>query len=318
MAIFKGFTKEIVIYNMDRIKQYLLLSGLLLALLTVFVNISPTIQLVIFGIIIFLTGVPHGSLDYFVEKQILEQAHKQISMATFLVKYFLNMVLYAGVWYVFPTVALLIFIGLTAYHFGEIDWPMRQQSQLEKVCYTLYGLLFIIFIISIHIDFAAPILFEVVQQKISAATWLYWGNEIFFYNLLALVIQLVFLIIFYKKLGWSKAIIIQFCVQTIVLMVIIYTLPLYIGFGFYFGAWHSILSFNLIRKQMNLANSLVGWLSLIKKALPFTIVAWLGIIALLFFQTHFQTEWLAISNLFVGIAILTLPHLQVFTKIKLR
>jgi Brp/Blh family beta-carotene 15,15'-monooxygenase len=117
-------------------------------------------------------------------------------------------------------------------------------------------------------------------------------------------------------LGLSIAILIQFCLQTIVLMMIIFALPLYLGFGFYFGAWHSLLSFNLIRKQMNLTNTISGWLLLIKKALPFTIVAWLGIIALLIFQTHMQTEWLAISNLFMGIAILTLPHLQVFTKIK--
>jgi Brp/Blh family beta-carotene 15,15'-monooxygenase len=303
---------------MERIKQYLLLSGLLIALLTAFVNINPTIQLVLFGITIVLTGVPHGSLDYFVEKQILAQSSKQISMATFLAKYFLNMFLYAVVWYIFPSVALLLFIGLTAYHFGEIDWPMRQQSLKEKLCYSLYGLLFIIYIITSHINFSAPILFEVVQQKVSINTWLYWGNQLFFYSLFGLVAQLLLLSIFYKKLGWSIAILLQFCIQTIVLMMIIYALPLYLGFGFYFGAWHSLLSFNLIRKQMSLTNNISGWLILTKKALPFTIVAWLGIIALIVFQTQTQTEWLAISNLFIGIAVLTLPHLQVFTKIKLR
>lgn len=303
---------------MERIKQYLLLSGLLLALLTAFVTIHPTIQLILFGITIVLTGVPHGSLDYFVEKQILAQASKQISMATFLAKYFLNMLLYAVVWYVFPTVALLLFIGLTAYHFGEIDWPTRHQFKLEKLCYSLYGLLFIIFIITSHINFAAPILFEVVQQRISISTWLYWGDQLFFYSLFGLVAQLLILLIFNDKLGWSIAILIQFCIQTIFLMMIIYALPLYLGFGFYFGAWHSLLSFNLIRKQMSLANNISGWLILIKKALPFTIVAWLGIIALIVFQTHTQTEWLAISNLFIGIAVLTLPHLQVFTKINIK
>ena len=303
---------------MEKIRQYILLVGVLLALVTIVVPINQSSQLIFFIIIILLTGVPHGSLDFFVEKQILQQASQKIVLAKFLIKYLLNMLLYGIVWWLLPTVALVLFIGLTAYHFGEIDWPLRKQTQLDAILYTLYGFQLIVFIITSHIAAAAPILQQIVQQQISTTVWLQWGNIGCIYSGGSLVIQLLLLTVFYKKIGWTMQVLQQFLLQSIVLIAIIYILPLYLSFGFYFGIWHSLLSFQLIQKQMQLPNNATGWAILIKKALPFTIIAWVGIAALIVLQTQTPTQWLAISNLFVGIAILTLPHLQVFTKIKLR
>jgi Brp/Blh family beta-carotene 15,15'-monooxygenase len=303
---------------MEKIRQYILLLGVILALVSVVAPINQNSQLVFFIVIILLTGVPHGSLDFFVEKQIQHQALRKLLLANFLIKYLLNMLLYGIVWWLLPTVALALFIGLTAYHFGEIDWPIRKYPKLDAVLYTLYGFQLIVFIITSHIAAATPILQQLVQQQIPTTVWLQWGNIGCIASGVGLVIQLILLAVFYKKIGWRVQVLQRFLVQSIVLIAIIYILPLYLSFGFYFGIWHSFLSFQLIHKQMQLTNNATGWATLIKKALPFTIIAWLGIAALIVLQTQTPTQWLAISNLFVGIAILTLPHLQVFTKIKLR
>ena len=303
---------------MEKIRQYILLLGVLLALVTLVAPINQNSQLVFFIVIILLTGVPHGSLDFFVEKQIQKQASQKIVLAKFLKKYLFNMLLYGILWWLLPTVALILFIGLTAYHFGEIDWPMRNHPKLDAILYTLYGFQLIVFIITSHITMAAPILQQIVQQQIPTTVWLQWGNIGCISSGVGLVIQLLLLTFFYKKIGWTVQVLQQFLLQSAVLIAIIYILPLYLSFGFYFGIWHSLLSFQLIRKQMQLPNNAAGWATLIKKALPFTIIAWVGIAALIVLQTQTPTQWLAISNLFVGIAILTLPHLQVFTKIKLR
>jgi hypothetical protein len=74
-----------------------------------------------------------------------------------------------------------------------------------------------------------------------------------------------------------------------------------------------LLSFDLIRQQLALPPTSNGWLELIKKALPFSVLALAGIGALLFF---FSADWQLNSSMgyiFMGIAILTLPHLQVFS-----
>jgi Brp/Blh family beta-carotene 15,15'-monooxygenase len=206
---------------------------------------------------------------------------------------------------------------MAAYHFGELDWPLRGNTTLDSVGYTLYGLLLIAFILTSHISSAAPILEILVQKKYSIDFWLHWGTVLYPYSCVLLGLTMAALFLLRGYLGWEKSILLQFVLQTTLLVFIIHELPLYLSFGFYFGLWHSLLSFNLIRRQMNLSNDWPGWVSIVKKAIPFTTLAWLGILALIFVSGMFQTEWLVLSNIFVAIAILTLPHLQVFTKIKI-
>lgn len=227
------------------------------------------------------------------------------------------MLVYGIIWWLLPVVALIAFLVMAAFHFGEIDWPRRRDTKLDAVLYTVYGFLMIAFILTSHIRSAAPILETIVQQQIRATFWLTWGSLLFPYCALLLGLLVVSLLMLHRRLGWEKKVAYQFALQTLVLVSIIYWLPLYLSFGFYFGLWHSLISFNLIRKQMNLSNDRTGWSFMMRKAIPFTAIAWLGIFVLLVLTRTFQTEWLVLSNIFVGIAILTLPHLQVFTKIKL-
>jgi hypothetical protein len=61
-----------------------------------------------------------------------------------------------------------------------------------------------------------------------------------------------------------------------------------------------------------------GWTQLVRKAIPFTLIAWFGLIGMMLFSISTNTQLIVLTNLFIGIAVLTLPHLQVFTKIKLQ
>ncbi len=290
--------------------------GLLLAVTAQILTIDDEVQLYLLIAIITLTGIPHGSLDYFVERQSSSVTPQKISVKQFLTRYLLSMLAYGIVWWFFPTFSLIAFIGMTAYHFGEIDWPFRSNTKLDAVLYTIYGFLLTAFILTSHIDSAAPILETIVQKKLSTVFWMRLGSLLFPYTCLLLALNILILSSIHAQLGWNKKLLSQFIIQSILLLVIIYWLPLYLSFGFYFGLWHSFISFNLIRKQIQLPNDYAGWTSLVKKALPFSTVAWIGIFLLIVISSSFQTEWLILPNLLVGIAVLTLPHLQVFTKIK--
>lgn len=304
--------------ELEKMKKYLLIAGLLLVLCTNLIPMGVNSQLYFLILMITLTGVPHGSLDFFVERQSFINSKQNISIQTFFIKYLFSMLLYGIVWWLFPTLSLLAFIAMASYHFGEIDWPRRSNRKLDSTLYSMYGFLLIAFILTSHISSVAPILETIVQKEWSAALWLKWGNILFPYICVLLGLKLLVLSYIHAKLGWKRTVLYQFLVQSILLILIIYLLPLYLSFGFYFGLWHSLLSFNLIRKQMKVSNDWPGWIFMAKKAIPFTTIAWVGILALLFISSAFQTEWLVLSNLFIGIAILTLPHLQVFTKIKFR
>lgn len=225
------------------------------------------------------------------------------------------MMLYGMVWYYMPVLGLAIFILLAAYHFGEIDWPTRGGGLQNRLFPTIYGMTFILFIIGCHIETAAPILEGIVISKVSLDTWIILGQSMFRASSLFLIALLLTLATLYKRLGWSKRERNTFLIQTIILASVVYMLPLYLAFGFYFGLWHSVLSFNLIRMQMSLEANWTGWSKLLSRALPFSLLAWIGILLLVFLLGNTQ-QGLVLSNIFVGIAVLTLPHLQVFTKIR--
>jgi beta-carotene 15,15'-dioxygenase len=305
------------VLKLEKIRKYLLITGLLMTLLAKAVVIGEEAQLYFLIFSIILTGVPHGSLDFFIQRQSLVNSNKKISIRLFLAKYLFSMLCYGLVWWLFPSLALMVFIAMAAYHFGEIDWPLHGNTTLDSVLYTVYGFLLIAFILTSHISSAAPILEIIVHKKFSLDFWLKWGTLLFPYCCVLLSLSMVILLYLRSYLGWDKAVLHQFLLQSILLVFIIYELPLYLSFGFYFGLWHSLISFNLIRRQMKLTNDWPGWISIAKKAIPFTTLAWLGILFLIVASGMFQTEWLVLSNIFVAIAILTLPHLQVFTKIKL-
>jgi hypothetical protein len=78
------------------------------------------------------------------------------------------------------------------------------------------------------------------------------------------------------------------------------------------------LSFDKIRQEFDISNSFKGWLKLLYMALPYSLLAWAGIGLFIKYalQTIDITHFLPL--LFIGIAVLALPHLQVFTKVKLK
>lgn len=303
---------------MTSLKLYLIIFGLLITLVNSIIVISPQTQLYFFFITIFITGIPHGALDYFVASQTQLQTGNQLSLSKFLLRYLANIAVYTFVWLLLPAAGLIIFIILTAFHFGEVDWPTRQNTKLDALLYTIFGLQILVFIVASHATAALPIIAQILKLPIDNTSILEQTITIFNISTTIIAASILFTIVFFKKMGWTKEIMISFIIQTVLLLTIIYFLPLYLAFGFYFGIWHSLLSFNLIRTHLLLPNTVKGWLQMARKALPYALAAWISIGILIIASNKFQKDIIA-SNLaiiFVAIAVLTLPHLQVFTKLK--
>ena len=298
-----------------QLKVQLLITGCLLVLWVLFFPPNQSVQWLFFLILIIATGIPHGSLDYYIEQSQAAISHTRFSAARFFVRYLLNMFLYACCWYWLPTAAFVLFIGLTAYHFGEIDWPFHLPGKMNKLLFSAMGLFFIVFTITTHISDTAPLLATLVGNTINAKSWLLYGPLFWAGATAGLALMLLLVPIYLYSSGIKVTAIAGWCLQTLLWCVFIYKMPLFIGFAFYFGSWHSLLSFNLIRNQLSLPPTYSGWLQLIKKALPFTLLALAGIALLVFFQMSRSELSSSMAYIFMGIAILTLPHLQVFTRL---
>ncbi|MFM2440028.1 MAG: Beta-carotene 15,15-dioxygenase, partial [Bacteroidota bacterium] len=106
--------------------------------------------------------------------------------------------------------------------------------------------------------------------------------------------------------------------QLAVLSLLNIFLPLWICFSFYFGIWHSLLSFDKIRLNFAIANSFQGWKQLLIKAAPFSIMAWIGILYIIFAAYNSKDSAGIFTLLFISLAVLALPHLQVFTRLKFK
>ena len=89
------------------------------------IGISPAapviLALLVAGVVIL--GLPHGALDPFVATQLWGE-RQSFTMIRFLLLYTALAAVCAAVWMIIPNVALAVFLGISAYHFGS-DWEGR-------------------------------------------------------------------------------------------------------------------------------------------------------------------------------------------------
>lgn len=287
-----------------------------MALLHAYFPISTNQQLVVLFVTLFTLGIPHGALDFYIDQKLNAGAGKNHKYV-FLLKYLMNMFAYGLVWYFLPTIAILIFIGLTAFHFGEIDWLGKSYTGIHKLVYSILGLSWILFLLSKNIHTAIDVFVLLGQSKLQAEEYIHFAKIILPISQAALV-GIHIILFFSSKYFFSDNKQFFFAVMQIGCLTILnMLLPLWLCFSFYFGLWHSILSFDKIRQEFEMQNSIIGWKKLLAKAIPYAVVAWTGILIFIYFSLGAWTIKEVLPLLFIGIAVLALPHLQVFTKIKL-
>jgi Brp/Blh family beta-carotene 15,15'-monooxygenase len=304
---------KMVLQNVT-LRHKILVLGLIITLFCLTVHLSVNTQLALLTVILLVTGIPHGSLDYYLEEERFSKSQKKINRALFFAKYILQMLFYAVLWIFFPNLSLFVFICITAYHFGEIDWVLKNNKWLNSMLLFVYGLLMILFMITIHIHATAHLIYVLVKQRFSMEQIIATGIDLTLYCKIGFLLIIMLTFIIRKKINWTLADICVFSLQTLLLYAICTILPFYLSFTFYFGIWHSALSFDIIRKQLNFANTGQGWKKMIKKCLPFVTIAFFILCFFSFSKYSFFFSSTVITNLIIGVAVMTLPHLQVFSR----
>jgi Brp/Blh family beta-carotene 15,15'-monooxygenase len=298
-----------------KLRGYLLLFAFLLYLIEMFFNFNATTQISFLIFILILFGVPHGALDLYID-QHLQKSDAQSKV--FLIKYIANIVAYGLVWYYFPILALVIFILITAYHFGEIDWMGKSTSILHKIVYSLFGFAWILFLLTKNIHFALDVFLTMGRAGFSKSSLIQLAQTIYPYTL-CLICGLYIILFFFKDFFFDKPVYFYTSLlQTILLIFFLLYMPLWLSFAFYFGFWHSLLSFDKIRISFSIPNTFNGWTNLLVKSAPFSIMAWFGFAYITFLTLNSKDSTGIFTLLFISLSVLALPHLQVFTKLKLK
>jgi len=301
-------------------RYILLATGLLMLLLQnqlpVFFTEENQVYVFLAGILIL--GIPHGAADLMVASSANEKEKKQFSTIRFLAIYLFRLGLFGLFFWLFPLWGNIFFVLIAAYHFGETDLHrFKTETRIGKLFVISYGLLILGFILLHHFDSLIP-LFNLFPSGRNATGFIQWvaQNRYIILALIVLHFFIITFIYFYKhEVNTHDSGI--FLVHLAIIIPILYFLPMMMAFTFYFIIWHSLLSLqNILRflqSQKKFSNKQITG-----QILFYSLLAMLGIglagAAGFMFINH-QTM---LVYVFIGLAVLTAPHMQVMHDMYLR
>ena len=267
-------------------------------------NISPLICL----LLILTIGVSHGSLDHVKGKKLFNILNiKKISIFYF--SYVLIAISVIIIWLIIPSISLVIFLLVAAFHFGKEDtqFLINENSYFNQLLFFLKGLLIIL----------APMFFH-FNETIAIFKFLLVDNEIFYSTLefievnkilpIAIILSsLSSIFLFLRKFEINKFII--FLDYFSILVLNYYLTPL-VAFTVYFCFLHSIRHSITLIYEIDKNDFKNGLKVFGRKALPLTILtAIFCLTGLYLLNNNYDFNSSILKIIFIGLASLTFPHI---------
>lgn len=256
---------------------------------------------------IFSFGILHGSNDLFVVQNLSED-YKQNQFIKSLLTYLGVVLCFVVVFYLIPLVALVAFVLISAYHFGEQHFHhkiVNQSSVKATLFYFSYGLLVLFLLFIFNGDEVLSIIKDMTAYRIPDP--LIPGVLLF-----ALVSSCI---LFYSLSKTNRDL--KDSAFANVLYLVLFSILFYLsdvvwGFAAYFVLWHSLPS---LKDQVN---SLYGefhlqnFIKYFKKAFPYWLASIIGMCVVVWL---FKDTKNFLSLLFAFIAAITFPHVFIMRKL---
>ena len=289
--------------------QFIAVFFLLLNFFAGGVDLSLEQQAPICLFFIFTLGIPHGALD-----NVLFLSEHRLSKTRFYLSYLGVIGLNIFLWLVFPVFTLLLFLVISAYHFGQSQFTQYFDS--EKLRHNALHLFWGVALISGLILFNHGEIQTLLNssEDLSRFKWsgLYFSMLLIFIVSSTLTTGLLVYLFVKKELGADQLALELFALA--ILLLGFYIFPLLIGFTMYFVILHSLKVLQeefAYLKLRNITRSIWGF---VKMVFPFTLISVAGIILVFYF---IEIELLPISYayaLLILISSITLPHALVMEK----
>jgi len=254
----------------------------------------PVLDYALFGLILMLVGIPHGAIDHLTSNPNTSKS----TLGPFLIKYVLMILIYSVVWYFLPMLALILFLGMSAYHFGQTHFIKRIEVSSAKTAllYLSRGAFYLAIIILGSFEDSQSILASIID--ITPLYQLQW-YILFSLFFLSLIMQRI------CRVKFSSGDLLELTA----LPVLLYFTPLAVSFILYFGIWHSIPSmvaeYHYLR-QFPCCQNLGDFL---KQLLPFTFLSFVGISLILWAGLTYLSSEELVLLFFVLISLISFPHI---------
>jgi len=267
------------------------------------------LDIYLFGGIIVLLGLPHGATDHVIFSYNQKKRGFSFSLGKFLGSYGMAMLGYALLWYVFPVLSLIIFILISAYHFGQsqLSYLKLAEDDLSKqILYLLWGIWILACIILLNMESTLQILgdFLVGYEFIfEMGTSLIWG----IIATLGFLIMLVLIRSYQIGALTSRQLSLEI-LHLLLFPLLSIKLGLLLSFALYFGLWHACSSIAHEVKTFRREEKGYNWKSFYKDALPFSLISIIGIGILLSTLDYWASHISPLMGFFILISVLTFPH----------
>ena len=266
----------------------------------------PVIYQDILGFILILSiGVIHGANDLLIIKKYTRKNSLKSQISYFL--YYLVLVFLGFVFfYLFPSIALLSFVLVSIYHFGEQHWEVNTSNadfiNIKRIYPIIFhGLVFFVIVFMNNIDIVNDVLLSFNTISLN-------------YTYLRILLIVLFLI-YMSLLLLSKSIRGYFAdefIFFILLFLLTLNSSLIFGFSIYFIFFHSVLSIKDQVKYIYGDDNSQYIKKYLISALPYFILAILFLIGFYLFIDFESLDILPI--MFTFLAAITFPHVIVIEK----
>lgn len=289
---------------MDRLNfAFLCVLYLAISILSFSDGVSAEVQLGICLVLITVVGIPHGAIDHILFLKI-----NTVRPVTFYGVYLLLMAGYLACWFAFPTASMVVFLVLSAYHFGEsqLNAKLSLAPMLEKAQYFFWGTS----ILSGLIFYNHGELTLLFSQS-SDLLQLLAAFPLSVHQVVLIVSTALTLLLFvrsYLAADQPREVVLKEIYSLAIIHVAFYILPLLPAFTLYFVVLHSA---GVLLEEFSFLRSKVGHLTIvgfIRQLLPYTLLSVVGGALLVGLISY---DLLQISYAFLAIiliSILTLPH----------
>ena len=250
--------------------------------------LSPTIQLVILGVVIFLLGLPHGALDPWIAQRLgLYDSTKQ--KIVFITGYLALTALVVFFWLWLPVLSFFIFLTISAWHFSG-DWDKSINRPL-RLC---AGILLLLMPIGFHTETVSTIF-----QSLSGTNGAHLATTLSLPPWFLAVAMTFIAAIAAIKRQWQTSL------DFLSLLGLAYFTPPLIYFTLYFCLLHSPRHLFGIFKSATIAEHL----SLMRMMITFTLVSLILIGGLSWLWSPLPSSTLILKLIFISLAAVTVPHM---------
>ena len=267
-------------------------------------HISPIICL----LLILSIGISHGALDNQKGRKLLD-IYRIKSIYVFYSIYLMIAVSIIVIWFFTPTLSLITFLIVAAYHFGKEDteFLLSDKFNTNIVLYFFKGSLIIIAPLMFHFTETINIFKLLLIQNENFYLFLSFVENnyiIFFIFFISLFVHVYF---FMKEF---KIINMLIFFDFISILILNYFFSPLIAFTIYFCFLHSFRHSISLISEIDKFNFKNGLLIFIQKALPLTVLTSIFyILSLYFLSNYYQINDAIFKTIFIGLASLTFPHI---------